>query len=192
MVEVAENFRESLYGFPVREPDARIRDNPNGRSVDIKRLWSRSQEILSLDSLGHKGADIARMLGIHPVTVSNTLNSTLGKEVQTGLRNDRHEEYEQLRDEVMDLTRISLDVYREALNEPNETGRVSISTKLKVADTVTLELSGLRAPTRIDSRSVHYTATVEEIESFKRRGIDAARANGKIVDIEAESTECEA
>jgi len=173
--------KKSLYGFPVREPDQRR--NPNGRSVDIKQLWSRSHEILNLDSLGYKGTEIASMLGVHPVTVSNTLNSTLGKETKSDIREKRDEEYNELREEVMELTRKSLKVYKKILEDESVYGA---KMQKDTADTVTLELSGLRAPTRIDTRSMHMSVTSAEIDEFKRRGIAAARASGKIVDIHPE------
>ena len=88
-LDMTENESETLYGFTVREQDGRKAADPANRSVDIKSLWSRQHEILNLDSLGYKGSDIARMLGISPTTVSNALNSTLGKAVKSELRKDR-------------------------------------------------------------------------------------------------------
>ena len=179
---MSEEEKNSLYGFPVREEDKRR--NPNGRVVDIQKLWSRSKEILHLDSLGYKGSEIARMLGIHPVTVSNTLNSTLGKEAQLTIRGNRDDEYEELREEVMDLTRKALKTYHEIFDSPSESAKL----KKETADTVALELSGLRVPTKIDSRHVSTTLTAEEIDAFKRRGIEAAKANGSIVEVEGEGS----
>ena len=65
------------------------------------------------------------------------------------------------------------------------TDQVSYKLKKETADTVVLDLAGHRAPTKIDTRSMHFTASLEEIEEFKRRGIAAARAAGMIVDIES-------
>ena len=58
----SSQVKESLYGFPVREPDGRR--NPNGRSVDVKVFWERQQEIVNLKSLGYKNTEIAQMLGL--------------------------------------------------------------------------------------------------------------------------------
>ena len=49
-----------------------------------------------------------------------------------------------------------------------------------MADTVLLELSGLRAPTK----HISATLTAEEIETFKARG--KAALEGEIIDVEAE------
>jgi len=174
--------QRNLYGFVVRERDRRHdrRKNPSHRSFDIKQLWSRSHEILQLDSMGYKGTEIAKLLGVHPVTVSNTLNSSLGVKKKADIRKSRDKEYEELREEVIELTKKSLKVYNKILEDEAE----NMKLKKDTADTVVLELSGLRAPTRVDTRSLHMSVTQEEIEEFKRRGIEAARAAGKLVDIE--------
>jgi len=175
-----ETAETTLYGFKVREPDRRReRSNEDGsRRFDIKQLWQRSHEILNLALLGHKQTDIARMLSIHPQTVCNTLNSSLGMEVLSDKRRSRDDEYEELHDEVMELTRKSLSIYRQILDNESE------GTKLRkeTADTIVLELSGIRVPTKIDSRSVNMTLSAEEIAEFKRRGYEAARASGRLVE----------
>jgi len=183
MNEVAE--ASTLYGFKFREPDGRrVRKNEDGsRKFDIKQLWQRSHEILNLVSLGHKGTEIAKMLNIHPQTVSNTINSSLGMEVISDKRKERDEEYKEIQDEVMDLTRQALVVYDEILNSPSE----NVKLKKETADTVVLDLAGLRAPTRIDSRSISTTLTADEIVAFKQRGIEAAREAGKLVEVDEET-----
>jgi DNA-binding MarR family transcriptional regulator len=182
---VATATAETLYGFKFREADLRREriDEDGHRRYDIKQLWQRSHEILNLALLGHKQTDIAKLLNITPQTVCDTLNSTLGRETLAERRKNRDDEYEGLRDEVMELTRKSLKVYNEILENESENARLKKDT----ADTVVLELSGLKVPTRIDTRSVHTTLTAEELEEFKRRGIEAARAAGKLVEVDYES-----
>lgn len=174
----------SLYGFEFREPDERRerKSKDGSRSFDIKQLWQRSHEILNLALLGHKQVDIAKMLDIHPQTVSNTLNSSLGMQNISDKRKSRDEEYAELHEDVMELTRKSLKTYHEILDNPSEGSKL----KKETADTVVLELSGIRVPTRIDSRSVNFSLSSEEIAEFKRRGIEAAKAAGKLVEIEGE------
>jgi len=175
----------SLYGFEFREPDARReRKNEDGsRKFDIKQLWQRSHEILNLALLGYKQTEIAKQLNIHPQTVCNTLNSSLGQKSISGKRKSRDEEYEVLQEDILELTRKSLKTYHEILDDEME-GR---KLKKETADTVVLELSGLRVPTRIDSRSMSFSLSPEEITAFKQRGMEAAKAAGKIVEVEGES-----
>lgn len=172
-----DSRNSSLYGFPVREPDKRC--SKDRRVYDIKRLWSRNKEILQLDSLGYKGSDIAKILNISPVTVSLTLNSTLGKEAQAVIRDERDEEYQVMRDSITELTWKSLEKYEEILESEN----AGLKLQKEVADTVILDLAGMRAPTKIQSMSAHAVLTAEELAEFKERGINAARASGRLIEV---------
>jgi DNA-binding CsgD family transcriptional regulator len=180
MVETAE---KALYGFEMRAVDNRR----SGRESchDIKQLWQRSHEILGLALQGLKNTEIAKILNIHPQTVSNTLNSTLGKEKLSNLREGRDEHYKELSERVIELTHKSLDEYEKIFNTPN----IDPELKKKTADTIVLEVAGMRAPTRIESKSFSMQATAEEIEEFKRRGIEAARESGKLVVLESKLLE---
>jgi hypothetical protein len=58
--------------------------------------------------------------------------------------------------------------------------------KKETADTITLDIAGMRAPTKVDTRTLHAHATLEEINEFKRRGLEAARESGMLVTVEDE------
>ena len=177
MQELAKQM--SLYGFETREVDDR-RSN-RAQTYDIKQLWQRSHEILGLALGGMKQVDIAKVLDISPVTVSNTLNSTLGKEKLAKMRGERDEEYIGINEKVKELTIRALDVYEELM-------KPTIDPKMKkeTADTVVLEVAVMRAPTKIESKGLYTTATLEEIEQFKERGIEAARDAGLLIEIKKE------
>ena len=180
-----DDLRTSLYGYEYREPDKRRerKSEDGSRSYDIKQLWQRSHEILNLALLGYKQTEIAKQLSITPQTVCNTLNSSIGMEVLSDKRKTRDEEYEDLQQDVMELTKKSLRTYHEILDSESE----GLKLKKDTADTVVLELSGMRVPTRIDSRSMNFSLTAEEISEFKKRGAAAAKAAGKLVEVEGES-----
>lgn len=175
--------RRSLYGFEMREPD--LRRNDEGRKThDVKQLWQRTHEIINLVAEGRKHTEVAEILGITPQTVSNTVNSELGMQKLSELRKKRDEDtYDHVK-EIDKLTKKALVVYHEIFDDKTE----SAGLKKKTADTVTLELSGLRVPTRIQSQSFNTVATLEEIEEFKKRGIAAARESGMIIDLPDESS----
>lgn len=168
----------SLYGFEVREADNR-RSEREG-SYDIKQLWQRSHEILGLALQGLKQKEIAKILNVTEATVSNTLNSTLGKEKLSALREGRDGEYVKLNEKVRHLVDKSLKVYEQLMDTP------SVDNKLKkeTADTIVLDVAGMRAPVKTESRSLSIHATPEEIEEFKQRGIQAARESGFLVELE--------
>jgi len=173
--------RRSLYGFEMREPDLRRKDSTR-KTHNIKQLWQWSHEILNLAVRGMKPVEIAEILNITSQTVSNTLNSDLGMQKLSEMRKKRDEDTYDTVKEIDDLTKKALEVYHEIFDDKTETHLM----KKKVADTVTLELSGLKVPTRIQSHNIHQVATKEEIEEWKKRGIDAGRESGMIIDLPVE------
>ena len=172
--------QQSLYGFDIREPD--LRRVEERKTYDIKALWQRSHEILALAIQGMKQVEIAEILNITPQTVSNTLNSDLGKQKLSVMRKGRDEKAIEISEKIDTLAKKALDVYNEIFD--NEDGTINYDLQKKTADTVMLELSGHRAPTKI--QSFQATATIQEIEEFKKRGIQAQREAGMIIDIEEE------
>src|SRR4030067_128438 len=177
-----QNQEMSLYGFEVRDIDNRRTDR--SQTYDIKQLWQRSHEILGLALQGLKQVEIAKILNISPVTVSNTLNSTLGKEKLSVLRGERDEHYIQVSEEIKKLTIKALNTYHQLFDNPT----IDAKMKKETADTITLDIAGMRAPTKVDSRTLHAHATLEEIEEFKRRGLEAARESGMLAIVEGEGT----
>jgi predicted transcriptional regulator len=173
----------SLYGFEMREVDNRRTGREN--TYDIKQLWQRSHEILGLALQGLKQTEIAKVLNISPVTVSNTLNSTLGKEKLSALREGRDEHYVKVSEEIKQLTLKALKTYHYLFDSAN----VDAKMKKETADTVTLDIAGMRAPTKVDTRTLHAHATLEEINEFKRRGLEAAKEAGVLIQIEPEEAQ---
>ena len=173
---------DTLYGYEIRDVDGRRVPEGEERTVDIKMLWQSNHEILCLALEGYKQTEIARILNIHPATVSNTLNSTLGKQKLSDMRKERDKEFISVSDKVRILTEKALKVYYELL----ESDRSSDSMKKEVADTIVLDIAGMRAPTKVDARSIHAYVTSEEIEEFKRRAIQAAKESGQLVEIKVE------
>lgn len=166
--------RKGLYGFEYREPDQRRVDER--KSPNIKSLWQRNHEIVNLSARGFKNTEIAEILNITPQTVSNTLNSELGERKLSELREGRDEEAKKVQEKIRVLTEKALNVYHEIFDD--ESGECSLKDKKAAADTVALELSGLRAPTRVQSQSVNMHLTSDELEAFKKRGMKAAAESG--------------
>lgn len=179
--------RNGLYGFEFRDVDKRRVDQEDRKTYDIKQLWQRNHEIVNLAARGYKQVEIAEILNITPQTVSNTLNSELGQHKLSEIRLERDEEAKKVSEKIRVLTNKALSVYHEIFDDVS--GECGLKDKVKVADTVLLELSGLRAPTRIQSQHISTTLTAEELEEFKRRGIAAARESGMIVDVESKQVE---
>lgn len=175
--------RNGLYGLDYREPDERRVESVDRKTYDIKSLWNRHHEIVNLAAQGYKQVDIAYILNIDPQTVSNTLNSQIGEKKLSEIRKERDEKAKKVHEKIVALTERALQVYHEILD--NENGAATLKDQKDVADTVTLELSGLRAPTRIQSHH-SVSLSVEELNDFKKRGIQAAKEAGLVIDVESE------
>jgi predicted transcriptional regulator len=169
--------REGLYGFDYREADLRrVSEGEEKKTYNIKALWQRSHEIVNLAARGYKNTDIAEILGITPACVSLTLNSDLGQKKLSEIRQVRDEDAKKTSEKIRILTAKAIQTYHEIFD--NEDGQATLRDRKDVADTVLLELSGLRAPTKIQTSSVSTILTAEEIEGFKNRGIKAAKESG--------------
>lgn len=188
MNELSQNIQEiperlktrtSLYGFEMTEPDLRFTNRDSRSSYNIKSLWQRNHEIIGLALQGHKNKDIALMLDISPQTVSNTLNSEMGVEKLSSMREKRDEEYIDVSKRTSELLEKAMKVYEEIF----DSSTVSYNLKKAAADTVVMDIGGHRAPTKVQTQSIQTTATLEEIESFKQRGKMAAKEAGFLVEI---------
>ena len=172
--------RRGLYGFDFLEPgDQRRVDVEDRKTYDVKQMWQRTHEIVNLAVRGFKQVAIAEILDIHPQTVCNTLNSTLGMEKLSELRESRDEEAKKVGEKIRILTDKALNTYNKLMDD----NVISMDPKVAkaAADSVVLELSGLRLPTKVQSHHVSTVLTAEELETFKARGIKAARESGLIV-----------
>lgn len=177
-----EVVKDSLYGFQFRDVD--LRRTPEGvprKQYQIKALWQRSHEIINLAARGFKQCDIAEILNISEACVSMTLNSELGRKKLSEIRNVRDEDAKKTSEKIRILTAKALEKYHEIFD--NEDGSATLKDQKDVADTVLLELSGLRAPTKFQSSSINMTLSKEDIESFKSRGREAVKEAGLLVDV---------
>lgn len=171
--------REGLYGFEFRDLDKRRLPEGVRRSFDIKQLWQRNHEIINLAVKGFNNIAIAEIMNVTPDTVSNTLNSELGQRKLSELRKGRDEEAKKVAEKIRVLTSKALATYHEIFDD--ESGECNMRDKKAVADTVVLELSGLRAPTKIHSLNASYQLTKDELEKFKERGMKAVN-DAEVID----------
>ncbi len=174
--------RNGLYGFEFRDIDKRRALEGERKSPDIKALWQSNHEIINLAARGFKQVEIAEIMSITPATVSNTLNSELGKKKLSEIRLERDEDTKKFSEKVRVLTNKAINVYHEIFD--NEGGEATLKDRKGVADTVVLELSGLRVPTRVDSRHISTVLTAEELKAFKKRGTQAVADSKLAIDIE--------
>jgi predicted transcriptional regulator len=178
-----------LYGNLIREADQRRVSREDKSTYDIKAFWQRHHEICNLAAQGFKQTEIAYILGIHPQTVSNTLNSTLGEEKLSIIRKERDEDAKLMIERIRVLRDKALKVYQELFDQHDESGNsvdCSMTQRLHAADVVTLEIAQMKAPTRIQATSTHTILTGQDLLAIKERAIKEAKNCGLVIEAEAE------
>jgi transcriptional regulator of heat shock response len=178
--------RNGLYGFEFRDVDLRRAAEGERKTYNVKQLWQRHHEIINLAAMGWKLPDIAEIMDIDPQTVSNTLNSDLGQKKLSEVRFGKDEEAKKTAEKIRILTARAIAVYNEIFD--NESGEATLRDRKDVADTVLLELSGLKAPTKVQTTSISTVLTAEEIASFKERGLQTAKEAGIVITVESETS----
>ena len=173
-----EVARESLYGFEFRDVDRRRAPEGERKTYDIKQLWQRNHEILRMALIGMKPKDIAERLDITTQTVSNTLNSELGRQKLSFLRQKRDETVIEISEEVSRLLPKAIKIYEDIMD-----GSVTSKLMKETADTLVMDIAGHRAPTKVQSESAHLHMTPKDLEELKQRGIAAAKASGMVIDL---------
>lgn len=171
---------------------------PGDRRVyDVQKLWGRHHEMLNLSALGMKHKDIAEALGVTPQTVSNTMNSTLGKVRTEELREQRNAVVCDVMAEITSLLPECIQVYRQILTskplapgeDKDEDGNplpqpqvASLALKKQVADTLVKDIAGYVAPKQVDLRSMSLHLTGDDLEQIKAQGKAAMRELGIVVE----------
>ena len=168
---------ETLYGFETRDVDKRRALPGESKTYDIKQLWQRNHEILRMALIGMKAPQIADILMIHPQTVSNTINSELGRKKLSVMRSDRDEGIIDAAKEAAKMHPQCMKVYNDILN-----GVCKSKLMKDTADTLVMDIGGHRAALKTESAALHLT--LSDIEDFKKRGLAAARASGMVVEVE--------
>jgi predicted transcriptional regulator len=183
---MASTLRNGFYGFDYREEDNRRVAREDRKTYDIKQMWQVHHEIVNLRAQGFKENEIAEILNVTPQTVSNTINSTLGEEKLSVIRQERDEDAKKSVEKIRVLKDKALKVYHEVFDEKDENGNliqgITMKDKLDLAKHVMNDLSGMKTPTRIQTQSVIMTPS--ELEEFKQRGLETMRASGLIAVVE--------
>lgn len=155
---------------------------PTGRrKYNITHMWQHHHEILRLVLLGHKPADIAQLLGVTPQTVSNTVNSPLGRAKLALMRAERDQNSVNVAAVIKDLQGNALDVVAEFV-DPEKGKNKDDRLRLKAAFDL-LDRGGHAAPKVIQAQHMHAVIQPQDMVEIKRRS-DAARQAGLIVEAE--------
>lgn len=174
--------REGLYGFETREWDKRRTPLEEHKSFDIQQLWQRNHEIINLTARGFKQTEVADILNVNTSTVKRTLNGKLGMLKMSEIRLERDAEAKRVSEKIRVITNKALKVYHEIFDD--ESGECGLKDKGEFAKHFLNDMSGLRAATKVQSVSAHFTLTDEELKGFKDRGMKSAYETGLVIEHE--------
>lgn len=178
--------RENLYGFETRVWDDRRntlsqkKSYEKGSSFNIQQLWQSNHEIINLSARGFKQVEIAEILNVNISTIKRTLSSELGMLKMSEIRLERDAEAKRVSEKIRVITNKALKVYHEIFDD--ESGECGLKDKGEFAKHFLNDMSGLRAPTKVQSVSAHFTLTDEELKGFKERGMKAACETGLVIE----------
>jgi len=163
-----------------RLPDGRRSLPGERKTYDPKKLWESNHEILNLKVLGLTNENVAEILNVTPATVSNTVNSTLGKDKLAMMRGSRDADTWDAAKEIAEASKECLRFLRDAMGDRYEDveGNIvqaSVNAKITIAKHILNDLSGLKAPTRLDARVLNTHLSLEEIEELREAGRSATR-----------------
>lgn len=172
-----------MAGIPFygeRFPDLRRAPPGERKTYDPKRLWEHNQEILNLKVLGLTNQNIASIMDVTPATVSNTVNSTLGKEKLAMMRGTRDAETWDAAKEIAEASKECIQFLRDAMNDrltdaEDNVIQASVNAKIAIARHILNDLSGLKVPAKIDARVLNAHLSLEEIQELRDAGREASR-----------------
>lgn len=188
-LEMSKGLMQTIYG--PRLPDKRLKRNVDGdpdfkKIGDPNKLWQRHHEILNLHMLGYKNEEIAAKLGITPTSVSQIVNSQLGRHKIDTLRLKRDEATYDVMVEVKKLAADAVKVYENILKDDEDTSVAMLNLKKRTADTV-LGIQGFSdKKVEVKGTVSHVFGSSKEIQEALERGLEFARKEGLICDAEYE------
>jgi hypothetical protein len=135
------------------------------KNYDVKRLWGQQKEILRLVASGlYTNKVVAEMLGITPQTVSNIINSELGKQTLAMLEGAADSDTVDLMVRIRALSPIALGLQEEMLLEEGTPQRLKNDIANKV-----LDRAGYAPVTKSMNLNLNAGLNKDEIDAIKKR-----------------------
>lgn len=145
------------------------------KTFQVTKIWNTHQEIIRRHVLGQKGTDIARALGLSPVTVGYTINSPVVKEKIAELQADRTSTVANMQERIADLQSDAIDYLDTLIHDDNCDRRLRFSVAKDI-----LDRGGNSKITKVQTSSLNVSLSGEEIQKIKQRGLEMAREAGLV------------
>lgn len=150
------------------------------RRYDAKKLTELHHNILRLHMLGYKGREIAEKLGCSTMTVSNALNSSLGRFQTSIIRAELDGTAVEAAKQIRQLAPKAIRLIEEVMDDDE----APISVRLRAAQDA-LDRAGFAAVKKVDMRNTSVSLTKDDLESLKQAALERAQASGLVVDVES-------
>jgi len=148
------------------------------KSFQPKELSPRQQQIVRFHALGMRNIDIARRLGVTPVTVSNIIRSVLGKEELEKLREAADQEASSAYIQMVRSASVAVD----ALEQVIEDGEADTGARVRAAIAL-LDRAGLSPVRKTDVQVTdNKHITIEDIDGMKKR-LEQARRETTVIEV---------
>lgn len=170
------------YSDPNREPDQR--KVLQKKSWTVGEMWEVHHEIARLILLGWKNVEIAKRLKCSSQMVSNVRNSPVVQDKLAIMKGARDADSIDLSREIRESAPDALRLLQDIIRGDNDAQDAPLSLRAKTAESM-MDRAGYSAPKRIQSESISYALTKEEIEEIKRR----AYGNDDIIEGEIDEDE---
>jgi len=145
--------------------ETKVGRHPTGKAkYSIQHLWSIHHEILRRTFLGQKAPVVARVLGITSQTVSNTINSDLGRQILARMHDKGEDSVVDVQQRIIEHAPEALDVIVDSMKDHNEDSKLRTALAKDI-----LDRAGLGAPRKIEGKVVHALFETGDIEEMKRR-----------------------
>ena len=135
------------------------------KNYDIQRLWGQQKEILRLVASGlYNNREVADLVGVTPQTISNIINSALGKQTLEILQGAADAETVDLMTKIRALAPIALAVQEEIMLDED----TSKGLKNRVSEQM-LHKAGYVPISKNLNLNLNAGVTAEDIEAIKKR-----------------------
>lgn len=146
------------------------------RQWQPKQLSERHHNILRLHLLGYSNTDIADKMGCTTVTVSQTINSNIGREHTQMMRSELDKATFDSAKRIKLMAPKAIDVIEEALTNSD----IPFSVRLKAAQDA-LDRAGFGAVKKMDVQSTTVSLTPSDLNNLKQNAL--LRANENCIEV---------
>lgn len=153
------------------------------KAYSLKRLWGNQEEICRLFALGTKRQILAEKFGVTPQTISNIVNSDLGRRKIAVLQGKNDIEATDVQSRIRALQPVALETFEELLLDSNS------SPKLQKEIASEILRMGGNGPVTKNQTTTTFQLSDEDLEQINSISDGIRRSIGDAEIVEASFTE---